>query len=323
MECQLNLTMRVAVVIPCFRVKDRILQVIAGIGVEVDSIYVVDDCCPEQTGSFVKKNCHDPRVQVVVHEINQGVGGATLTGYRHALADGASIIVKIDGDGQMDAALIPKMIRPIRENSADYSKGNRFYSLENLKMMPWTRLIGNSILSFMTKFSSGYWNIFDPTNGYTAISGVVAAHLPFDKIDHSYFFESDMLFRLNSIGAVVLDIPMSACYAGETSNMRVVKVVPEFLLKHSRNCFKRLIYNYYLRDFNIASLHFAFGVVLLIFGVVFGAEMWSESIATGVVATSGTVMLAALPILAGLQLLLAFLVFDGANVPKVPISTRL
>lgn len=313
----------IAVVIPCFKVKNHILQVIADIGVEVHVIYVVDDCCPEQTGLFVRNECNDTRVKIITHKTNKGVGGATITGYRQALADGATVIVKIDGDGQMDAALIPKFIKPILENMADYTKGNRFYALESLKTMPCLRLIGNSALSFMTKLSSGYWNIFDPTNGYTAINSLVANHLPFDKINNRYFFESDILFRLNTLRAVVLDIPMAAYYGDEKSNLQIYKIIPQFIIGHLVNSWKRLLYNYYLRDFNIASLHFLIGIVSLVFGIVFGFKMWCSSIVTGVVATSGTVMLAALPTLTGIQFILAFLSFDSANLPKTPISSRL
>lgn len=310
-------------VIPCYRVKNHIVPVLAAIGPEVDTIYVVDDCCPEQTGAHVRKECTDPRIRVLFHDANQGVGGATMTGYRQALADDAGIIVKLDGDGQMDPALIPRFIRPLLDNSADYTKGNRFYSLENLADMPRLRLVGNSILSFMTKLSSGYWNVFDPTNGYTAIHASVAALLPFDKINHRYFFESDILFRLNTLRAVVLDIPMSSRYAGEQSSLNPLTVIPQFLVSHTVNFCKRLLYNYYLRDFNIASLHLVFGIVLLTFGMYYGGRMWLASIATGITASSGTVMLAGLPTLSGIQLLLAFFSFDCGNVPKVPVSPRL
>lgn len=314
---------KLSVVIPCFKVKRHVLKVIAGIGPEADAIYVVDDCCPEESGRYVKAECRDERVRVLFHEKNQGVGGATLTGYREALKQGAEIIVKIDGDGQMDPALIPEFIRPIEEGVADYTKGNRFFFIEGLQQMPVVRLIGNSILSFMSKFSSGYWNVFDPTNGYTAISRTAATKLLFDKIDKRYFFESDMLLRLNVLRAVVLDIPMAARYGDEVSNLRISRIIPEFILKYTLNGLKRLFYNYYLRDFSVASIEILVGVFALLFGVVFGARMWYVSVATGVTASSGTVMLAALPILVGIQLILAFLSYDVGNVPKYALSNLL
>jgi dolichol-phosphate mannosyltransferase len=314
---------KIAVVIPCYKVKRHVLQVISSIGPEVTAIFVVDDACPESSGRYVAMECRDERVQVVYLEKNVGVGGATLAGYRQALHYGAQVIIKLDGDGQMDPALVPVFARPILEGEADYCKGNRFFSIEDLQQMPLARLVGNSLLSFMAKFSTGYWTIFDPTNGYTAIHGAVAAKLPLDKIQNRYFFESDMLFRLNTLRAAVLDIPMSARYADETSNLRIMSVIPEFLGKHLVNCCKRVFYNYYLRDFNIASIEILVGLASLLFGVVFGARMWAESVATGRTASSGTVMLAALPTLIGIQLILAFLSYDTGNTPRHPIHRRL
>lgn len=315
--------LKLSVVIPCFKVKRHVLRVIDAIGPEVSSIYVVDDACPEGTGKHVEAECRDGRVRVIYHDLNQGVGGATLTGYRQALQDGADIIVKLDGDGQMDPVMITKLVRPIAAGEADYTKGNRFHSIEDLQQMPSARILGNSFLSFISKFSSGYWNIFDPTNGFTAIHGAVAAKLPFDKIDRRYFFESDMLFRLNILRGVVLDIPMTARYDDEVSNLSIAKTIPEFLKKHAINSLKRLFYNYYLRDFNIASLEILLGLFSLLFGVIFGAYMWKISITSGIPASSGTVMLAALPTLIGIQLILAFISYDVGNIPKYPLSRRL
>lgn len=306
----------VAVVIPCYKVKQSILSVVANIGQEVTKIYVIDDACPQGSGKLVEAQCHDSRVQVIFHECNQGVGGAVMTGYQAAIADGADIIVKVDGDGQMDASLIPCFIGPIVSGEADYTKGNRFFDLDEIHAMPKLRLFGNAVLSFMAKLSSGYWNLFDPTNGFTAIHSDVARHLPFKKISKRYFFETDMLFRLNTLRAVAVDIPMSAKYGDEVSNLKISKIVGEFLIKHSRNFFKRIFYNYYLRDLSLASLELPLGLLLFIFGVVFGCERWFFSVQEGTTTSAGTVMLAALPILMGLQLILAFLAYDIASVPR-------
>ena len=166
---------KVAVVIPCYKVRPHILKVISGIAKDdVWQIYVVDDCCPDRSGDLVEQSCDDPRVRVVRNERNQGIGGAIIAGYKQAIADGAEVIVKIDGDGQMDPALIPYFIAPILSGEADYCKGNRFYDLSNISVMPRIRIFGNAILSLMTKLSSGYWDLFDPTNGYTAIHAGVA-----------------------------------------------------------------------------------------------------------------------------------------------------
>jgi len=189
--------------------------------------------------------------------------------------------------------------------------------------MPMVRLLGNAALSFMAKLSCGYWNSFDPTNGYTAIHVKVLAHLPLERISSRYFFETDMLFRLNTLRAVVVDIPMDAHYADEGSGLKVPHVLAEFLFKHARNTVKRLFYNYFLRDLSAASLSLLLGVPLLIFGVGFGISHWIDSVRTGIASSAGTVMLAALPTLSGLQLLLAFLSYDIAAVPSRPIHPLL
>ncbi|MBP8926862.1 MAG: glycosyltransferase family 2 protein, partial [Pseudomonadales bacterium] len=241
-----EIEMQVAVVIPSYRVRERIVDVVGGIGPEVHRIYVIDDACPEQSGKHVREQVVDPRVSVLFNEENLGVGGAVMTGYRAALAEGADIIVKIDGDGQMAASLIPDFIAPIQAAEADYTKGNRFFNPDDLMAMPLPRLAGNAALSFLTKLSSGYWNIFDPTNGFTAIHADVLRQLPLGKIEQRYFFESDMLFRLNTVRAVVVDIPMRAVYGSESSNLRIGRVLIEFTLLNARNTLKRLLYNYFL-----------------------------------------------------------------------------
>lgn len=306
----------IAVVIPCYKVTRHVLAVINSIGAEVSKIYVVDDACPDGSGRYVEEHCLDQRVVVIYHECNQGVGGAVMTGYRAAIADGAEVIVKVDGDGQMDTSLISSFIEPIMAGEADYTKGNRFFDIEEIHVMPKVRLFGNAVLSFMTKLSSGYWNLFDPTNGYTAIHADVARHLPFRKISSRYFFETDILFRLNILRAVVIDIPINAKYGDEVSNLSISKIMVEFLIKHVHNVMKRIFYNYYLRDLSLASIELPLGLVLLLAGTIFGAYHWLASAGEGVATPAGTVMLAALPILMGLQLVLAFLSYDIASVPR-------
>ncbi len=314
---------KIAVVIPCYRVKAHILGVLELIGKECWRIYVVDDACPEQSGKQVEKESRDSRVTVLRHEMNLGVGGAMITGYRQAIADGADIIIKVDGDGQMDPRLIPRFAAPIQAGAADYVKGNRFYDLANLRGRPWVRILGYAALSFFSKISTGYWNLFDPTNGFTAIHARVAGKIPWAKISQGYFFESDLLFRLNTLRAVVADIPMDARYADEQSNLRVPSMISEFLWKHVRNSLKRVFYNYYLRNFSIASVELVLGLLLILFGVLFGGSHWLQSIQQGEIATAGTVMLAALPVLIGIQLLIAFLSYDMSTLPRTPIHKSL
>ena len=314
---------RIAVIVPCYRSRERVLDVLARIGPECTAVFVVDDACPEGTGKHVEEQCRDPRVRVLRHATNQGVGGATLSGYRAALEAGAEVLVKLDSDGQMDPARIPALVAPILAGEADYTKGNRFFELEGLAPMPPVRLLGNAALSFLNKCSSGYWEIYDPTNGFTALHANVARVLPVAKLARRYFFESDLLFRLGTLRAVVLDVPMPAHYGGETSSLSIARALPEFAWRHVVNGVKRLAYGYYLRDFNFASLELALGLPLFVFGCWFGARSWIVASRAGVLATSGTVMLAALPILLGVQLLLGFLNHDMHATPRQPIHRRL
>lgn len=314
---------KIAVVIPCYKVKEHILKVIEDIGDEVSAIYAVDDKCPDHSGEFILQNCTDKRVRVLFNEENQGVGGAVIHGYEVGLAEGADVFVKVDGDGQMDPTLIKLFVRPIMRGEADYTKGNRFHEIEGLKPMPKIRLFGNAVLSFMTKFSSGYYKTFDPTNGYTAISAIALRKLPLDKVSKRYFFESDLLFRLNVVGAKVQDIPMDAVYGDEVSNLNIKKILMPFLKGNIKNLGKRIFYNYFLRGFSIASIELVLGVLLFIFGVVYGTGAWYQSIATDTPATSGTVMLAALPIILGVQFLLSFIQADIQNQPTVALTRLL
>lgn len=311
---------KIAVVIPCFRVRKFVLDVIAGIPAEVDKIFVVDDACPEKSGDYVTSECRDNRVEVLYNKENLGVGGAVMTGYNKALEGDFSVIVKIDGDGQMNARQIKNFVSPILAGHADYTKGNRFYNPYLLRKMPCARLIGNTILSFITKLSSGYWDIFDPANGYTAISVPVLQKLPLEKIHQRYFFESDILFRLNIIRAVVIDIPTEVKYEDEESNLIISQNLLPFLKGNIVNFTKRLGYNYYLRNFSLASLQLLLGLALTAFGTIYGLTYWNISIIGNKPATAGTVMVAALPIIVGFQLLMSFINYDINTVPKRPLT---
>lgn len=311
---------KVAVVIPAYKVTAHVLGVIDKIGAECSRIYVVDDCCPDGSGRHVQAHCSDPRVRVLFHEKNKGVGGAVMTGYRAAIDENQDIVVKVDGDGQMDPAILPDFIAPIVAGEADYTKGNRFYDLDKILHMPTIRLVGNAALSFMAKLSTGYWDLFDPTNGYTAIHVNVLRRLPLKKISERYFFETDMLFRLNVLRAVAVDVPMDASYGDEKSNLKISKIIGEFLFKHVRNGCKRILYSYYLRDMSLASLELPLGLLLTLFGITYGGYHWIESASRQAATPAGTIVLAAVSLLMGIQFLLAFIGHDVAQVPRRAIN---
>lgn len=321
MEIQAARVDRIVVVIPAFKVAAHIQAVIATIPGFVDAIFIVDDACPDGSGR-IAESLDDARVRVLRHEQNRGVGGAMMTGYAAALREGFDVIVKMDGDGQMDPERMADIIDPILTGEADYTKGNRFYDLTYIGRMPKLRIVGNAVLSFLAKASTGYWDILDPTNGYTAIHACALERLDFRKISERYFFETDMLFRLNLLRAVVVDVPIDARYGDETSNLKISRIVGEFALKHLRNLGKRVFYNYFLRDFTIATVELVAGVLLFFGGAGFGLAAWGRSMAQGVTTSPGTVMLAALPMMLGLQLILAFLAYDMGRIPRRPISRR-
>ncbi len=290
----------------------------------VDLIYCVDDCCPENSTQAVESlSQNDHRIKVLKREHNGGVGAAVITGYRQALEDGADIIVKVDGDGQMDPALIPLFVAEIAEGRADYVKGNRFYTLETARTMPFRRKIGNMGLSFFTKLSTGYWQLFDPNNGFTAIHANILKVLQLDQIAPRFFFESDMLFNLGLLRARVVEVPISALYGDEKSNLNDLRALYSFPLKHGRNFFKRIFYEYFLRNFSIASLELLVGTVFVLFGVIFGINAWINTAQTGQPATAGTVMLASLPTIIGIQFVLNFFAHDMAREPSQAVHNRL
>lgn len=288
----------------------------------MSKIWVVDDLCPEQSGQLVKKSVKDKRVTVLLNSENQGVGGATKVGYKAALADDAEVVVKMDGDGQMYPEDLDQLLKPILVGEADYAKGNRFDSLDELYLMPRIRIFGNAVLSFWSKLSSGYWRVTDPNNGYTAIHRSVLEKIDLEKVSQRYFFESDMLFRLNLAGAVVEDVSLPARYGNEKSNLKIRKVLFEFPWKYTRNMVKRVVYRYFLREWSIASFELPAGLGLSVFGVWFGLASFFAANAAGRETTAGQVTIASLSIILGFQLLLSFLSYDIQSEPKIPRQKR-
>jgi dolichol-phosphate mannosyltransferase len=310
------------VVIPCYKVKAHVLKVIAKTPAWVEGIVCVDDACPEGSGDFIEANNTDPRVVVIRNAHNQGVGGATLAGYREAAKRGGQVLVKVDGDDQMDLAFISQLVAPILLGEADYAKGNRFTSISHLRTMPTVRVLGNAVLSFAAKLSTGYWNIFDPTNGFTAIESTVARMVMEKRVSRRFFFETDLLYHLGTLRAVVRDVPMPSRYADEVSNIRISQVVGPFALKHLRNFIQRVLGQYFVRDFHAASLELVFGIFSVLFGIGYAAHYVATRV-PGQVASAGVVMASALPIILGAQFLLQAMNFDVLNVPIRPIHPYL
>jgi len=306
---------KTAVIIPCYKVSRHIEKVIKSIPAKIGHIIVVDDACTDNSGKIAakikRKNLH-----IIYREKNRGVGAAMVTGFEKALQLKLDIVVKIDGDGQMDTSQIDEFINPIANNKADYVKGNRFESIESIRKMPIIRLFGNSLLSFAVKLASGYWNIFDPTNGYTAIRTDTLKKLNLKKIPKGYFYESGMLIRLNIINAVVKDVNLPAIYADENSSLKISRVLMQFPFKLFFGLTKRIILKYFIYNFNMASVYLLIGFPVFMISVMAGIYIWLDSIQTGNAKSAGTIMLIALPIILSFQMLLQALHIDISSVPK-------
>ena len=310
----------IAVILPAYNESDHIEAVLASMPGFVRSMIVVDDASTDDTPELVAGiAAFDSRVMLVRHDRNQGVGGALLSGYRKALELEADLVVKMDADGQMSPALLPLLLQPLIRGDADYTKGNRFHDFRALAKMPKLRRAGNMVLSFLTKCAVGYWNCFDPCNGYVAIRADALARLPFHRIARSWFFETSMLAELFLLGAVVRDVPMPACYANERSKLSIAGVLLEFPLRLV-TCFSRRIFlKNFIHDFSMESVYLLSGIPMVLAGVLYGGLSWIQYAQAGVSAPTGTVVIPAMLITLGFQLLLAAVVEDVRSVPTEPL----
>lgn len=303
------------VVVPAYNEEAHIGGVLAGIPPWVDRVVVVDDCSTDGTARIVEA-CGDPRVVLLRTPHNLGVGGAMVLGYRHALDGGADVIVKMDGDGQMPADALPALLDAIVERGADYAKGNRFLQRELVHRMPLERVLGNVVLTFLTKLASGYWNVFDPQNGYTAVRASALRVLPLDRLHQGFFFENDMLVRLNVHDFRVVDVPMGPVYNAEQSHLSIPTVLSTFPLLLVRRFFHRVVEKYVLRDFSPIALFLFVGLASLAFGMILGVSLWLHSYWNGVPTPTGSIILTLLALVVGFQLCLQAIVLDIQATPR-------
>ncbi len=302
----------------------EIQSVLRAVPAYIKHIIVVDDASPDSTADLVAASAkQDRRLLLIRHPSNQGVGGAMVTGYRKALELEAQIVVKIDGDGQMDMDRLPEMLQPLVDGRADYCKGNRFRDFKSLQKMPLIRRIGNMGLAFLSKAATGYWNMFDPTNGFIAIRSEVLAQLPLERIDRTYYFETSMLANLYLVGAVVRDVPMPARYQGEVSSLLIHRILFEFPPRLLATLVRRLVLKNFIYDFSMASIYLLTGLPLLLFGLIFGIIKWIHYASLDIPAPTGTVMLPTLSVLLGIQFLLSAIEIDLRSVPREPLSNPL
>lgn len=306
---------RIAVVAPCRNEAAHIGEVIRTMPDFVDHIVVVDDRSDDDTAGVAEKS-GDPRVIVLRTEANQGVGGATILGYQKGLDLGVDVLVKMDGDGQMPPEFLSELLDALVEKDFDYAKGNRFLAGESLAFMPKHRLVGNVALTFMTKLASGYWHVFDPQNGFTAIKSRSLRMLNLGKIHKRFFFENDMLVALNFHSSRVADVAIPSRYGDEVSDLSPFRIGMTFPILLLQRFTRRIYQRYVLRDFSPVALFLLMGMAMFLWGAGFGIYLWIETAVTGRATPTGTIMLALLPLILGFQLLLQAIVLDIANTPK-------
>ncbi len=304
----------IAVIIPAYRVEKWISRVISNLPDYVDEIIVVDDASPDNLVQVVN-DLNLPKVTLLHHEINQGVGGAMKTGFREALRMGVDLVVKMDGDDQMDPKYLSGFLFPLIKDESDYIKGNRFGIIADVSNMPVIRRIGNLILSLATKFVSGYWHVVDSQNGYQAIKTRVLRKLNLDWIDDSYFFENSMLLNLNIIEARVSDIYIPSRYIDEESSMSILNIIFRFPFKLIKGFFSRIIYRYFYKDFSPVFVFLFVGLISLIGGGTWGCVAWYNSVMYNQEVPIGTFALGLIPILLGSQMLLSAMIMDVQQSP--------
>jgi glycosyltransferase involved in cell wall biosynthesis len=306
----------VCVVIPCYNVAPHIAGVLSAMPDYVDRVIAVDDGSRDDTIKALEA-ANDKRVEVIRHERNRGVGAAMRTGLARGAQAGADLLVKVDGDGQMDLGDLTKLLDPLIDDPRyGYSKGNRLADQKALSRMPRLRVIGNFAMTFLTKLASGYWYVVDPQNGYLAIRRVVWERLDPERISDGYFFENDVLVGLNILDIPVKDVPIPARYGDERSYLRVRRVLAPFAFLLLRRTFYRVYMKYMLRDFSPIALFLLAGLPLFIWGVVFGAYQWWNHAQQDIATPTGTVIVAVVPLILGFQLLLQALVLDIQNSPR-------
>ena len=305
---------KIGVVMPAHNEAAFLPAVVRSLPAWVDRAYVVDDASDDDTADVVA-GIEDARLAYLRHDVNRGVGGAVVTGYRQALADGCDLVVKMDADGQMDAGEIERLLAPLLSGDADYVKGSRFYVAQGTKSMPPLRRLGSVALSFMTKAATGYWHIFDSQCGFTAVRSSYLRLMPVDRLAKDYFFENSMLLWLNVYSARVVDVPVTTIYGQESSGIRYGRILFGFPARLFGGWLRRFVRKYYLVDFGAIAALTSVGSVLVLFGLIFGSVEWALSAERGVPATTGTVMLAALPLIVGIQLLLQALLLEISGSP--------
>jgi glycosyltransferase involved in cell wall biosynthesis len=299
----------VAVVMPAYDEEALVGTTIRGVPGFVDRIFVVDDASRDGTAEAARA-VGDPRVEVIVHERNAGVGAAIVTGYEHAVAQGVDVTCVMAADNQMDPADLERIARPVARGEVDYAKANRLISGEAWQVIPRSRYLGNAVLSFLTKIASGYWHVADSQSGYTAASREILEQLDLDRIYRGYGFPNDMLVHLNVWNARVRDVPSRPVYnVGEKSGIKIRRVVPRISWLLIKGFFWRMKEKYVIRDFHPLVFFYVLGFLMTLLGLGLGiAEVVLRLMGNEV--SVGTVVLVSLLLIFGSQFTLFAMWFD-------------
>ncbi len=299
---------KIAVAIPCYKVEQHLEQVVSGLPPLIDIILLVDDCSPDGTPALVDRLADGSRIVAIHHPQNKGVGGAMKTAFRKAMEMEADVVVKLDGDGQMDASYIAPLVEALE--GADFAKGNRLFNRQMLRRMPAIRRIGNMGVGFMVKAASGYWNVSDPVNGFFAIRTKTLRQMDLDRVADRYFFESSMLIEMHYTGAHISEVNMPAIYGDEHSNLSIRKTLFSFPPRLVVAWLRRLHLSYFVYDFNICSLYILVGLPSFLFGLIFGLCEWIHYASISSPSPTGTIMVAVLTFILGFQMLLSAAQYD-------------
>ncbi|GAA1561693.1 hypothetical protein GCM10009678_50730 [Actinomadura kijaniata] len=303
----------VTAVVPAYNEEVLIAKTISTMPEIVDHIVVVDDASTDETAKRVAE-VGDPRVTLVRHDANTGVGGAIVTGHRVTLESDSDVNVVMAGDAQMDPDYLPALLDPIADDGYGFTKANRFFARSGLTGMPLNRLLGSTVLSFATKLASGYWNLFDPQNGYTAITRESLSRIPLDRLATGYAFENDLLIWLNIAGVRAKDVPIPAVYGQEVSGMRLHRVVPQISRLLVFGFWRRILRRYVVPSFSPIALMLFTGLFLCAVGTVVGIWVSLHSLGTAT-ASAGSVLLAVGPLLVGINMLVHALTLDIQATP--------
>lgn len=311
---------KILVVIPVFKIQNNVFDLLGKIPEQIDKVIIIDDKCPFQTGKKIENQIAiNSKIKIIFNNKNLGVGGAVKKGYIYGLEKNFDVIVKIDGDGQMDPQEIIELINPLIDDGYDYSKGNRFLANNKISNYPKTRFYGNIMLSFLTKLSSGYWDIFDPINGFTAIKSDIIRNINLANVDNRYFFETDMLFNLNIKNYTVKDVPVNVKYfQNHTQNLNIFKETFNFSIKNFVRFFLRINKKYLNHNFSITSLFGSLFILSSIFTILYGGgNYFYYSIIQKVLAPTGIVISSFFGFFLMIVSFLLFCVFDSYQNPNL------